>query len=84
MEFAPSKTLIDEITDFLLTAPNLEQILAFKYSDRLNQRLEDLLERNKQEALSDDERKEVEEFLVLNNLLAIIKAKAELKQLREK
>jgi hypothetical protein len=77
--FAPAKQLFDEITDFLASAPDTEAILAFTPSDALVQRLSELLERNKTDGLSLDERTELDEFLRMNHLLKIVRLKARLR-----
>jgi hypothetical protein len=78
MATAPSTTLFDEITDFLGSAPTLDEIISFKPSERLDQRLHHLLDKNSQEALSIDERAELDEFLRLSHLLNMVVLKARL------
>jgi len=78
MDFAPAETLFDEITTFLLSQPTPEHIIAFRPSEQLNQRLHDLLDKNKQQALSSDERAELERFLQVDHLFMLLKVKARL------
>ena len=77
--FAPPKQLFDEITDFLASAPDTAALLAFKPSDALVDRLDELLEQNKTTGLSQDERAELDEFLRMNHLLKMVRLKAKLR-----
>lgn len=79
MAIAPDRILFDEITDFLASAPTAEQIIAYKPSDILDQRLHELLHKNSSEQLTTEERKELDEFLRINHLLTVVTAKAQLK-----
>ena len=79
MTDAPSKTVKEVVTDFLGSAPTLEQIAAYRLPDELQDRAHDLLDKNRAGSLSDDERREMEEFRELDHLLTLVKAKAALK-----
>lgn len=79
MDFAPEKTVKDVVTDFLGSAPTLEQIAAYRLPDALQARAHDLLEKNRAGSLTDDERAEMDEFRQIDHLLTLIKAKARLK-----
>jgi len=79
MAVASTDTLFDEITDFLASVPTAEQILAFKPSERLDQRLHDLLDQNSKDGLTAEERAELDEFLRMNHLLKMLKIKVRLK-----
>jgi hypothetical protein len=79
MNLAPAETWVDEITDFLLSRPTEKQIIEFQVSDALNQRLHDLLDRNREEGLTPEERAELERFLEFDHIFTILKAKARLK-----
>ncbi len=79
MALAPPDMLLDEITDFLVSSPSSEQIIAFQASEGLNQRLHELLDKNREEGLSLDERVELNRFLEMGHLLTLLKAKARLK-----
>jgi hypothetical protein len=79
MTAAPADTLFNEITDFLISRPTPEEIIAFKASDALDQRLHELLDKNSREGLTPDERSEMERFTQINHLMITLKAKAHLK-----
>jgi hypothetical protein len=70
---------VDEITDFLVTSPTPEQIIAFQTSEAVNQRLHDLLDKSQNEELTSEERKELTRFLEVGYMTAMLKAKAWLK-----
>jgi hypothetical protein len=75
----PAETLLDEITDFLASIPTAEQILAFRPSDVLNQRLHDLLDRAGEGELTDNEQQELNEYLRVSHLLKMLKGKVRLR-----
>lgn len=79
MAFAPEKTIKDVVTDFLGSAPTLEEIAAYRLPEALQARAHELLEKNRSGSLSDDERAEMEEFRQLDHILTLVKAKARLK-----
>jgi len=79
MAIAPSGSIFDEITDFLASGPTPEEIIAYKPSEALDQRLHELLDRNSHEQLTAEERKELNEFLQINHLLTVVTAKARFK-----
>ena len=70
------ETLFAEIIDFLASTPTPEAILAFKPSDRFEQRLSDLLEQNRQETLTAEERGELDEFMRMNHFMNMLKIRA--------
>jgi hypothetical protein len=76
MAIAQPTILFDEILDFLASTPTPQQIIAFKPSDTLQERLDDLLERNRQETLLPDEREELDEFLRMNHFMNMLVIRA--------
>ncbi len=79
MTFIPEKTIKDIVTDFLGSAPTLEEIAGYRLPEDLQIRAHDLLEKNKTGSLTPDERAEMEEFRQIDHLLTLVKAKARLK-----
>ncbi len=79
MAVAPTQNLLEEITNFLATAPSAEQIIDFKPSAALDQRLHDLLDRNSAGELDSDEQQELDEFLLMSHFLKMLKLKARLR-----
>jgi len=83
MAAAEPDTLFSEIIDFLVSAPTPAELIAFKPSVRLEQRLSDLLERKRRDALADAERAELDEFLRMNHFMNMLKIRARQKQAGE-
>ncbi len=79
MAVAQPIALLDEITDFLASSPTAEQIIAYKPSADLERRAQDLLERNRQNQISPDERSEMDEFMHMEHFMTLLKAKARLR-----
>lgn len=79
MPVAPEKTVSDVMTDFLGSAPSLEEIAEYRLPSNLQERAHLLLDKNRDGTLSEDERAEMEEFRQIDHLLTLIKAKARLK-----
>src|SRR4051794_40542098 len=71
--------LIDEITDFFLSQPMLEEIIANKASEAVDARSHELLDKNRNCELSPDERREMNRYLEINHFFIILKVKARLK-----
>lgn len=80
----PVKTIFDVITDFLATNPTPEAILAYRLPDDLQQRASDLLERNGEGLLSDDEEHEMFDFVRADEMMSLLKTKTRLKLLGKK
>lgn len=72
-----SVPLYREITDFLAANPSPEQIIAFKISAAAQQRLEDLLDNNREEGLTVDETAELDAYLQARDLMILLKANAQ-------
>ena len=70
------RPLSREITDFLAENPTTQQIMAFKVSAAAQERLENLLGKNREEALSPCERAELDTYLQLSEWMTILKARA--------
>jgi hypothetical protein len=79
MATAPPKTLLDEITDFLNASPSSDEIIQYRLPERLERRALELLERNREAQLTPDERAEMNEFMHVDHLMTMLKAKARLK-----
>ncbi|MEO8393588.1 MAG: hypothetical protein ABI700_11415 [Chloroflexota bacterium] len=75
MAVAPTRDLLEEITSFLAASPTTEEIIAFKPSEILDQRLHYLLDENSSDTLSRDEKDELNEFLLMNHFLKMLKLK---------
>lgn len=68
--------VFDEIVDFITSAPLPEQILMFRPSVYVQNRLEDLLEKKREKALNEAETRELDQFLLIEHLMRLAKARA--------
>lgn len=79
MAVASPDMLFEEISDYFVSRMTPEEIIGFKPSDALDERLRELLDKNSEGALSSEERAELDRFMQMNHLLILLKAKARLK-----
>ena len=79
MTVAQPTLLLDEITDFLASSPAPQEIVSFKPSEALERRALELLQRNRENRLTTEERAEMEEFMRMDHFMTLLKAKARLK-----
>lgn len=79
MGIVPPVLLLDEITDFLASNPTPQDIIAFKPSETLEQRALDLLQRNRENRLTPEEKTEMEAFIQMDHFMTMLKAKSRLK-----
>jgi hypothetical protein len=73
------QSIFAELADFLVTQPTLEELATYKVSSEVQHHIDDLLERNREEGLSVQERLELEKILALVQMMDLAKAKAQLK-----
>lgn len=66
----------NELLDFLLSGPTPEQILALRPSPGIQERLTYLLDGNRNNALNDAERAELESYLQLEHFVRRLKVRA--------
>jgi hypothetical protein len=66
----------DEMIDFITSAPRPEEIVSFVPSAKSQQRLEDLQFKRREEGLTEDELHELEQFIMIEHIMRMAKAKA--------
>ena len=66
----------EEMIDFLAGGPTPEQIAGFKVSPATQARLEELLDKNREDGLTDDEAAELDVYEQINFVLLLLKARA--------
>ena len=76
MAVAYPPAIFSEVLDFLITSPSLEEIISYKPSPELEERLAYLLRQNKQDALNESEQDELDAFLQLNHFVNMLKIRA--------
>ena len=79
MTDAVVRTIKDLVTDFLSSAPSLEEIAAYRLPAELQERAQELLAKNSSNMLASDEQHEIAEYRQIDHLLTLVKAKARLK-----
>ncbi len=73
------RTIKDVVTDFLGSAPTLEEIAAYRLPADLQDRAHQLLDKNRIGTLTPDERIEMGDFNRIDHLMTLVKGKARLK-----
>ena len=68
-------SFIEEIADFIATRPSTEQILEFRPSPETQQRVRELLAKNRQAKLSEQEQDELEQFEQGELFMQLVKAR---------
>jgi hypothetical protein len=79
MQQAPVRSVFSVIADFLATNPTPEAIITFRLPDDLQARAHELLELNGEGALADEEREEMLDFVRIEEMMSLLKAKMKLK-----
>lgn len=72
------QSVFEELADFIVSQPTLEEIAAYRVSEETDNRIHYLLEKNREEGLDLDEREEMTQFLTISHLMKLAKAKAHL------
>jgi hypothetical protein len=78
MALVPTRAY-EEVFDFLTSTPTPEQIIAFRPSDAVQERLRELLDKNRNGQLTAEEQIEMNEYSQVEHLMRMLKAKARLK-----
>lgn len=65
-----------ELIDFLSARPTAEQVLAHKVSSAVQERLEELLDKNREEGLTAAEEEEMDAYRLVNHVLILLKTRA--------
>lgn len=79
LDAAPIRTVFGVITDFLASDPTSEQIISYRLPADLEARAHDLLERNGEGELTPDEVEEMNDFVRVEQMMSLLKAKTRLK-----
>jgi hypothetical protein len=76
MQVSTPNGMFDEVIGFLAAAPGIEEIVAFQPSETLKERSRYLLERNRLDTLTGEERAELDEFTRMNHFINMLKIRA--------
>jgi hypothetical protein len=74
--YSPENHAYAEVLDFLLTRPTPREIVAFKVSAAAQRRLRTLLNKNREEGLTEAESGELDLYEQLDQVMALLKVKA--------
>jgi hypothetical protein len=66
----------DEIVDFIASGTTPQSVVAFRPTQAAMQRVEELLAKNRDGVISPGERVELDDYLMLEHLLILAKARA--------
>ena len=66
----------NELLDFLMTAPSPQAIINFKISPLAQERLHDLLQKNREAQLTDAEQNELDAYEQVDHMMTLLKARA--------
>jgi hypothetical protein len=66
----------DEIVDFIAAGTTPESVVAFRPSDGVQQRVAELVERSTNSSISSEEQSELEDYLQLEHIMIMAKARA--------
>ena len=83
MQNIPTRTIFSEITDFLATNPSPEAIITYRLPEDLKARSHQLLECNGEGELTDEEYDEMLDFVRVDEMMSLLKAKMKLKLKRQ-
>lgn len=70
-----ASSIYDEIATFM-AGMNPEKVVQFKPSPASQNRLDSLLEKQKEEGLTSEEKNEIEHYLIINRIIGLAKARA--------
>ena len=66
----------DEIVDFIASGTTPQSVIDFHLSESAQERLEDLIYNAKNNALTKEDKRELDHFLTIEHILTLAKAKA--------
>ncbi len=66
-----------EFIDFIAAGTTPKKVIQFRPSSQAQERVEELIAKERDELLSDDEKSELDYFLQLEHILRVAKARAE-------
>jgi hypothetical protein len=75
MHTAPTRTVFDEITDFLASDPTPQEILDYHLPAELEARAMHLLSLRRADQLTPDEELEMVDFIRADDMMTLLKAK---------
>ncbi len=71
-----SPRIYDEIIDFLASGTTPQSLVEFQLSDNVKEHVGDLIFREKNSSLTTDEKSELDQYMMLEHILRMAKARA--------
>jgi hypothetical protein len=72
------QNIYDSLADFIATM-DADKVLAFHAPEKLQERVEDLLEKKQTESLSQREKEELEHYFILEHIVRLAKSRTRLR-----
>ena len=72
----PSNEVYRYVLEFLATNPSPQKILDFRITPAMQERASDLMEKNRSDQLTPAESAELDEYVYINDLVSLLKARA--------
>jgi hypothetical protein len=72
----PTVSPVEEVVAFFAQAPSRQDIAAFRLSEAAQDRLRDLLRRNASATLSPEEAHQLDQMVLLDDIVSLIRARA--------
>jgi hypothetical protein len=72
----PALKAYEEFVEFIAAGTSPQNVVAFRPSEETRRHVFDLIEREREEGLSDDEKSELDHYLQIEHLMRLAKAKA--------
>jgi len=66
----------DEIINFIAEGTTPQKVISFRPSEETQQRAEELLDKEKKQSLTIDEKSELDNFMMLEHIMRMAKARA--------
>ncbi len=79
MEVSAQQSVFSDLADFIASQPTLEDVIAYHVPAALEMRVHELLDKNREEGLTSEEREEMHKFLAISHLMTLAKARARLR-----
>jgi hypothetical protein len=76
MENETQPSIMSELANFMVSRPTLEEILDYEISPSVQSRIDDLVERNRDDQLTPGEYDEMTKTIALSHFISLTKAKA--------
>lgn len=77
MSQASALSPVEEVVEFFAQGPSREEIAAFRLSDMAQDRVRELLHRNATGAVTQEENRELDQMVLLDDIISLIRARVQ-------